>query len=169
MKGEPSSTNSPHLKRSSTQKQEAAKHLTEAVREIFGQFSCRSERLARRPRDGRRPPHKARPSMMQKRPRIVGAFFLFTSSKRGCQPSVARETSLPRRDQLALEPAHCRFGLQGVTEFHSRLDRVRATPAFKDTKVIAGRTFLDARQEHFGLALRTDYLPDLGHDAHPCY
>jgi hypothetical protein len=71
------------------------------------------------------------------------------------------------RDQLALKPVHYRFGLHGITELHRPLKLMRATMTFKGPKVITGGTFLDVSQEHFGLTLRTDYLPQLAHDAHP--
>jgi hypothetical protein len=47
----------------------------------------------------------------------------------------ASVTTLLWRDQLALEPVHCRFGLHGVTEFHRRLKLMRATMTFKGPKV----------------------------------
>jgi hypothetical protein len=78
-----------------------------------------------------------------------------------------KHLSLLWRNQLALEPAHCRFGLHGVSKLHGRLELMMATMTFKGPKVITRRTFLDTSQEHFGLALRTDYFPQLGHDARP--
>jgi hypothetical protein len=80
---------------------------------------------------------------------------------------LVEEAALLWRDQLALEPVHCRLGLHRVAKLHRRLKLTRATMTFKGPKVITGRAFLEASQEHFGLALRTDYLPQLGHDAHP--
>jgi hypothetical protein len=59
------------------------------------------------------------------------------------------------------------LGLHGVTELHRCLKLMRTTMTFKGPQVITGRTFLDASQEHFGLALRTDYLPQFAHDAAP--
>jgi hypothetical protein len=47
------------------------------------------------------------------------------------------EATLTWRDQLALEPVHYLFGLQGITELHRRLKLMRATMTFKDPKVIA--------------------------------
>ena len=47
-----------------------------------------------------------------------------------------RQPTLPWRDQLALEPAHYLFGLQGITELHRRLKLMRATMTFKGPKVI---------------------------------
>ena len=51
------------------------------------------------------------------------------------QTKIPPETTLLWRDQLALEPVHCRFGLHGVTEFHRRLKLMRATMTFKGPKV----------------------------------
>jgi hypothetical protein len=39
-------------------------------------------------------------------------------------------------EQLALEPVHYLFGLQGITELHRRLKLMRATMTFKGPKVI---------------------------------
>jgi hypothetical protein len=50
--------------------------------------------------------------------------------------SLIEEAALLWRDQLALEPVHCRFGLHGVTELHRRLKLMRATMTFKGPKVI---------------------------------
>jgi hypothetical protein len=41
------------------------------------------------------------------------------------------EATLLWRDQLALEPVHCRFGLHRVTQLHRRLKLMRATMTFK--------------------------------------
>jgi hypothetical protein len=46
------------------------------------------------------------------------------------------EATLLWRDQLALEPVHCRFGLHGVTEPDRRPKLMRATRTFKGPKVI---------------------------------
>jgi hypothetical protein len=52
------------------------------------------------------------------------------------QPKYCPEATLPWRDQLALEPVHYLFGLQGITELHRRLKLMRATMTFKGPKVI---------------------------------
>ena len=50
--------------------------------------------------------------------------------------SLIEEATLLWRDQLALEPVHCRFALHGVTELHRRLKLMCATMTFKGPKVI---------------------------------
>ena len=49
---------------------------------------------------------------------------------------LVEEATLLWRNQLALEPVHCRFGLHGVTELYRRLKLMRATMTFKGPKVI---------------------------------
>jgi hypothetical protein len=56
------------------------------------------------------------------------------------------------RDQLALEPSHCRFGLHGITKPHGCFELMTTAVTFKGPKVITRRTLLDTSQEHFGLA-----------------
>jgi hypothetical protein len=75
------------------------------------------------------------------------------------QQKYCPEANLPWRDQLALQPIHYLFGLQGIAELHRGLELMRATMTFKGPKVVTQRTFLDSSQEHLGLTLRTDYLP----------
>ena len=52
------------------------------------------------------------------------------------QQKYCPEATLPWRDQLALEPVHYLFGLQGITELHRRLKLMRATMTFKGPMVI---------------------------------
>jgi hypothetical protein len=60
------------------------------------------------------------------------------------QQNYCPEATLPWRDQLALEPVHYLFGLQGIPELHRRLKLMRATMTFKGPKVITQRTFLNS-------------------------
>jgi hypothetical protein len=52
------------------------------------------------------------------------------------KPKFCPEATLSWRDQLALEPVHYLFGLQGITKLHRRLKLMRATMTFKGPKVI---------------------------------
>jgi hypothetical protein len=69
------------------------------------------------------------------------------------------------RDQLAMKPACCHLRLHGITELHRRLELVRAAMAFKDPEVVAQRTWRHLPQRHFRLAVRAEYLLQLGHGA----
>ena len=47
----------------------------------------------------------------------------------------------------------------------SRLQLIRATMAFKGPKVVTQGPWRDTSQRHFGLAVRANYLLQLGHGA----
>jgi hypothetical protein len=51
------------------------------------------------------------------------------------QQKYCPEANLPWRDQLALQPIHYLFGLQGIAELHRGLELMRATMTFKGPKV----------------------------------